>query len=202
MTRLSDFERLRTFVAEGARLRCHRCHAPLEADHPHLAEIVERGLACVCGGCYDAAHDGARYRRVPRDIASLPGLAAEREWEAVPAPVGLFFILHSSTIERFLMCYPGAAGVVESELTLPVRDAPRLAAALDALAPDVEALLVRADRGSREVLRVPIDLCYSLAGIVRRNWRGFDGGEARTAIDEFFRSLHRRATPAVVEAGR
>jgi hypothetical protein len=42
---------------------------------------------------------------------------------------------------------------------------------------------------------IPIDECYSLVGVLRLRWQGFDGGaEARAAIQEFLSGLRRRAT--------
>jgi hypothetical protein len=63
---------------------------------------------------------------------------------------------------------------------------------------DVEALLVRRGRdASFECFLVPIDSCYELTGIVRRRWRGFDGGEeARRDIDGFFDALREKSRPA------
>ena len=66
--------------------------------------------------------------------------------------------------------------------------------------PDVEALLVRRPRAGAlasergDVLLVPVDVGYELVGIVRRRWRGLDGGDdAREAIDAFFARLATRA---------
>ena len=56
-----------------------------------------------------------------------------------------------------------------------------------ALLPDVEALIVRRDRGQRRVYLVPIDACYELVGRLRMHWTGFDGGpEARRTSTAFF----------------
>jgi len=38
---------------------------------------------------------------------------------------------------------------------------------LNDLQPDVEALLVNRTRGAREYYRLPIDRCFSLAGLIR-----------------------------------
>lgn len=39
---------------------------------------------------------------------------------------------------------------------------------------------------------VPIDRCYELVGLIRRYWKGFDGGEeAHAAIEHFFDELRR-----------
>jgi hypothetical protein len=48
---------------------------------------------------------------------------------------------------------------------------------------------------------VPIDRCYELVGVLRRVWRGFDGGqEARALIDGFFADVAARSRPARDEA--
>jgi hypothetical protein len=59
---------------------------------------------------------------------------------------------------------------------------------------DVEALLVHRDGDNFECYLVPIDACYELVGLVRLNWKGFDGGEeAKKAIGEFFDGLRERS---------
>ena len=40
---------------------------------------------------------------------------------------------------------------------------------------------------------IPIDLCYSLAGAMRLNWHGFDGGsEVRRILSDLLADLRRR----------
>ena len=57
-------------------------------------------------------------------------------------------------------------------------------------------LLLDAGRGARRCYIVPIDLCYELVGVLRRCWRGFDGGEdARRALREYFARIEARAKP-------
>ncbi len=97
-----------------------------------------------------------------------------------------------------LACYPSPAGATESELDLGHWSdgvgAGRLAALLE---PDVEALLVRRGTGNDAATRcvlVPVDACYRLVGLVRRHWRGFDGGpEAWAQIDAFFDAVEARS---------
>jgi hypothetical protein len=80
--------------------------------------------------------------------------------------------------------YPGAGGAVEARLD-PC-DLPALAA----LPPGVEAMLVRRGRGAAECWRVSIDHCWRLAGLLRRHWRGFDGGaDIHARVDDFFAGL-------------
>jgi hypothetical protein len=58
-------------------------------------------------------------------------------------------------------------------------------------------LIRRGRDGGFECFLVPIDACYELTGIVRRRWRGFDGGEeARRDIDAFFGALREKSRPA------
>jgi hypothetical protein len=61
------------------------------------------------------------------------------------------------------------------------------APAVGGLAPDVEALLVRVTGSRVDGFLVPIDACYELVGLLRRRWRGFDGGQdVRRELDAFF----------------
>ena len=89
--------------------------------------------------------------------------------------------------------------MTECELDLAAWD--RLAAAhplLRALAPDVEAILVAGggprEAGGIETFLVPIDVCYSLAGALRLEWHGFDGGaEVRRILADLLAGLRQRA---------
>ena len=89
--------------------------------------------------------------------------------------------------------------MTECELDLAAWD--RLAAAhplLGALTPDVEAILVAGggprDTGGIETFLVPIDICYSLAGSLRLEWHGFDGGaEVKRILADLLASLRKRA---------
>ena len=58
--------------------------------------------------------------------------------------------------------------------------------------PDVEALLVHRARGAREHWRAPIDICFRLAAVVRRHWKGLSGGTVVWAeIAHFFAALEK-----------
>jgi hypothetical protein len=124
----------------------------------------------------------------------------QAEWDELEVPVGLAFVFRNSRQRRTVVCYPGPAGATEADLPLAVWDAlvarePLLAG----IAPDVEAVLVRAERPERDRFAgyiVPIDACYELAGTLRLAWRGFDGGsEARQRIAEFFDRIDARCRP-------
>jgi hypothetical protein len=58
----------------------------------------------------------------------------------------------------------------------------------------VEAILIhrRADAPPRCAI-VPIDAAYELVGLMRTNWRGFDGGsEVWRRIESFFAKIDER----------
>ncbi|MDQ6617062.1 MAG: DUF5947 family protein [Actinomycetota bacterium] len=182
--------------------RCELCTEPIPDLHPHLVDIEVRNLLCACRGCYllfmAKGAGGGHYRSVPdRYLAFLDFQLTAAQWEALQIPVSVAFFFVNSALDRVAAFYPGPAGATESLLPLQTWD--EVAAANPALAtlePDVEALLVRAERrgGGVECFLVPIDACYELVGHLRRLWRGFDGGrEAHDALDAFFAHVRSRA---------
>ena len=183
--------------------RCEMCSAPVADEHQHVVDLHSRSLLCACRPCYLLFTDqqaDLRYRAVPDRYLAFPGFRLARaDWDDLQIPVGLAFCFRNTVQERVVAFYPGPAGATESELPLAAWD--RVLAAnrgLETMLPDVEALLVRADRHddgfSAHV--VPIDACYQLVGRMRLTWRGFDGGqEARTALAEFFADVERRSGP-------
>jgi hypothetical protein len=203
---MSFLEALRPFVAprsaHGPARRCEICTAPLEADHPHLADVEDRTLACACRRCAllfaQAGVASARWRTVPDRHLFEPRLVlTEVEWEALGIPVSMAFFFKSSATGRWSAVYPSPAGPVESLLRLeawqPIASRTALATAMEW---DVEALLITpaADR-AYDCMLVPIHACYALVGHVRRLWRGLDGGEdARLAIAEHVEALRSRCT--------
>jgi hypothetical protein len=181
--------------------RCELCAEPLGERHGHVVDTAENSLRCVCRPCSLslAGARGGRYRGVHEDVrdASTFALGSE-EWEALGIPVGLAFAMRRSAPERWAVVFPSPAGPVEAELSLPLwsEAIARFPVVAD-LESDVEGLLIRRERnGTFEALRAPIDACYRLVALVRRHYRGFDGGEAfREEIDRFFAELRERMIP-------
>lgn len=178
---------------------CEMCGEVLADDHPHVVDLDERGLLCVCRACYLLfTHEGAaggRYRAVPDRYLYLPDFALDgSQWDALQIPVGVAFFFRNSRLGRVAAFYPSPGGATESLLDLEAwDDVTARHPALGDLAPDVEAVLLRHSEEGSECYIVPIDACYELVGIVRKHWKGFDGGaEARAAIDAFFGSLRDR----------
>lgn len=183
--------------------RCEFCTELVFDDHPHVVNTETRSLMCACRGCYllfapDAAA-GGRYRAVPDDVTfDATFRLTDGQWEALQIPVGMAFFFHQSDLGRAVAFYPSPAGATESLLSLDTW-AELLAAnaVLRDMLPDVQALLVYRPRGGqRQCFIVPIDACYQLVGLIRRYWKGFDGGqEAWDAIETFFADLTERSRP-------
>jgi hypothetical protein len=180
--------------------RCGFCSEPIPEEHRHVVEVEKRNLLCVCRACYLLfTHPGAargKYRAVPDRYLRLPEMAlTDSQWDSLQIPVGMAFLFHNSTLNRTLAFYPSPAGAAESALPLDIWDEIVQAnAPLRTLTPDVEAVLVRRSSGHAEYYIVPIDTCYELVGLMRRHWKGFDGGEeARQAINSFFVGLRERS---------
>jgi Family of unknown function (DUF5947) len=179
--------------------RCALCGTPVLPGHRHLVDTQHRSLACACTACALLFTHGGRYRMVPDRVLRDPaGPLTEAEWASLAIPVNVAFFFVNSALGRVVASYPSAAGVTECELDLAAWDSlgtPH--PLLRAPAPDVEAILVAeiAGAGPRETFLVPIDTCYSLAGALRLNWHGFDGGaEVRQILTTFLGDLRRRAT--------
>ena len=204
---------LRRFVAPPPRTaaepeRCALCATELAEGHRHLVDTQDRSIACACTACWLLfTHQGAagrrdqairpgaisgRYRTVPDRVLHDPAAPlTDMEWAALAIPVTTAFFFLNSALGRVVASYPSPAGVTECELDLAAWD--EVAAAhplLRALVPDVEAILI----ARPDTFLVPIDVCYALAGTLRLNWHGFDGGdEVRQTMAALLADLRRRA---------
>jgi hypothetical protein len=181
--------------------RCELCAAPIDADHPHLLEVMSRQVRCACRACgvlFDR-HEAAlgRLRRIPDRRWRLPlGDGGVLAWAAFGVPVDLaFFVLHQDA--RVAAYYPGPAGITRADVDAAAWSA--MVAAnppLAALEDEVEALLVRHTADGGQQWLVPVDDCFRLVGVLREAWQGFTGGTAVwRRLDEFFDGLERRAKP-------
>jgi hypothetical protein len=193
---------LRRFAArEPARERCDLCSAAVADEHQHLVDPENRRLLCACDACAILFGDSraTRYRRVPRDVRELTGLKlSDVFWNGLSIPIGLVFFFRSSASGKMLAVYPSLAGPTETELDEELwRDLAALHPALQAMRPDIEALLVNRMNGLRDYYLAPVDECYKLTGLIRRYWRGLSGGDqAWGRIWSFFSELKRRSRSA------
>lgn len=179
---------LRRFARKPAGDRCGLCSVVLGSNHPHLVDARGK-LLCSCAGCEAVLGEGGKFRRVPRRVVRLADFRmTEEDWQGFAIPVGMAFFLKLSGggVRAF---YPSPLGAVETSVpegaweTL-LRKNPRLGS----LEADVEALLVRRSHG--DPFLAPIDACYGLVGLMRREWRGLTGGEGvERAVDRFFERL-------------
>jgi hypothetical protein len=169
------------------------CGAAVGKQHRHVLDEQRGELLCLCRACgilfeRDAA-GGGHYRLVPSQRVRLPELSTQK----LGVPVGLAFFVPRAD-GCIVAHYPSPMGATQWEVDPaawqelqqrcpPVRD----------LAPDVQALLVNTARGAREHWIVPIDDCYRLVALVRREWKGLSGGShVWPAIEGFFAELARR----------
>lgn len=185
--------------------RCDLCGEQLARTHPHMVDLEHRSIACACTACAllftrpagwsVPTGKGRRYRTVPDRVRDDPDAPlTDAEWAQLAIPVSVAFFFVNSALGHVVASYPSPAGVTECELDLAAWD--RLADThplFGSLIPDVEAILVVREPAPQTFL-LPIDMCYALAGALRLNWHGFDGGaEVRRIIDEFLAQLRQRA---------
>ncbi|MEV6825180.1 DUF5947 family protein [Amycolatopsis sp. NPDC051102] len=177
--------------------RCELCGTPVAARHGHLVDTGRRGLLCACRACFLLCPAGkTRYRAVPERYLWDPRRPIARlDWRELGIPARFAFFVHCGT--RVTAFQPGPAGMVET--TLPPGLWAELAAAHPLLAtaePDVEAIVFRGRACGTDCFLVPVDVCYRLAGAVRRYWTGGDGGpELHERVGELFAEIEQRAQP-------
>jgi len=184
--------------AAAAVEKCEMCGAALAPTHGHIVDIEHRSLMCACRPCFllftHGNTAGGRYRAVPQRYLHDPDSPLTRaEWERLGIPVGSAFFLRGEAT-GLAGFYPSPAGATQCLLDLDAwaeltARHPLLAAA----EPDLEAILIRVSADHVESYLVPIDACYQLVGTVRLHWKGFDGGDARERIAEFFDGIRERA---------
>ena len=180
---------------------CEMCALPISSEHSHVVNVESRSLMCSCRACYllftrEGAAQG-KYRAVPDRYIYDPSFQlTDAEWDDLQIPVRIAFFFFNSSISRVAAFYPSPAGATESLLPLDAwRKLSGSNPLLGALAPDIEALLVYGrNREGFDCFIVPIDACYELTGLIRRRWKGFDGGEeAWRDVDDFFARVRSRS---------
>ncbi|MEP6645025.1 MAG: DUF5947 family protein [Acidobacteriaceae bacterium] len=174
--------------------QCELCSVGLAEPHPHLLDPKTRQVLCACDACamVFCGQEGARYLRIPRQVRQLyPFQMTDLQWEALMLPINLAFFYREAASGKVRALYPSPAGAMESLLTLESWDEiVHQNPALQTMESDVEALLVNRVGAEAEYFKVPIDECYRLVGLIRKNWKGLSGGtEVWTQIQNFFSTL-------------
>ena len=193
--RQNAFAALRKFTRKRAPAeRCELCSAEVAAEHAHLLESTTRQILCACEPCaiLFSGQEGGRYRRIPRRALLLKDLEiSDAQWESLMIPINLAFFYRDAASEKMVAMYPSPAGATESLLSLESwGDIAAQSRALQAMEPDVEALLINRVGPAREYFLAPIDECYRLVGLIRLHWRGLSGGvEVWKEIQGFFTNL-------------
>ena len=209
---MGGFAALRRFAeAQTPAERCELCGQVLPATHEHLLEPHDRRIHCACQACAILfSGTDLRYRRVPKRVVDLaPFQLSEIQWQALMLPINLAFFFQSAAAGPPVAFYPSPAGAVQSSLQEQSWAEIVLAnPALGQMEPAVEALLVNRLGSSHgfadhEYYRTPMDVCFELCGVIRRDWRGLSGGRVvRQEIHRFFGHLKSRARPSAAEAPR
>jgi hypothetical protein len=177
----------------AAEDRCELCGVALPDAHAHLLDEARGEPRCACRACAllfepeEAGH--GQYRLVPDRRVRLTGLSPAD----LGVPVGLAFFVRRPD-GRVLAHYPSPAGATQWEVDAGAwNGVAESCEPLRTMLPMVEALLVSSVRGADERWLVPIDDCYRLVALIRREWTGLSGGgRVWTEIERFFGELAAR----------
>jgi hypothetical protein len=186
--------------------RCELCGDTAADPHQHVLDERRREILCACRACallFEQEGSGlSHYRLVPDRHVRLTGVSPAD----LGVPVGLAFFVRehgdhpdgnpcgntAGNVDGNVVAhYPSPLGVTRWEVdpaawTGAVERCPPLRT----MRPLVEALLVCTVRELDEQWMVPIDECYRLVALIRREWTGMSGGQSVwLRIEEFFHEL-------------
>ncbi len=183
-------------MSPASEERCDLCSTTVPEDHRHLLNLVERRIECVCESCWALRSGDAEFRPTGGRTLWLPEFELPEEvWASFQIPIGLAFLMDSSTAGCVVALYPSPGGATESELHFPSWSRMvELNPILADLEPDVEALIVNRLSDPPAYAIAPIDRCYALTGTVKVNWEGISGGPGvGEAVSSFFDDLRAQA---------
>lgn len=177
--------------------RCDLCSEAVPPQHRHVLDTDRGEALCACQACTllfaQAAASRGHYRLVPQRRLRLPELSTA----ALGVPVGLAFFVPRPD-GGVLAHYPSPMGATQWEVDPDTwRALVATCPELDGIEPEVEALLVNTARGARQCWLVPIDDCFRLVAVVRREWTGLSGGSrVWPEVERFFDRLGTAVTTA------
>ncbi|MFR9673291.1 DUF5947 family protein [Streptomyces sp. TR06-5] len=170
--------------------RCDLCSVPVLQEHRHLLDTERDEVLCACRPCSllfvkEAASRG-HFRLMPERRVRVEPVPTK----ALGVPVGLAYFVPRRA-GGVTAHYPSPAGPARWEIEAREwQDVVAGLPQLGTLEPEVEALLVNTARGREEHWIVPLDDCYRMVAVVRREWRGLSGGSrVWPEIDRFFAEL-------------
>ena len=176
---------------------CDLCGKPLDADHRHLLNLVDRQILCTCESCLALRGGDPEMRPTGTRTVWLDDFELSDEtWASFGVPIGLAFFIDSSASGGIVALYPSPAGATESELEIGTwRELRSDNPVLMSLEPDAEALIVNRISDPPEHAIAPIDECYRLVGMIKMEWDGISGSAGvERAISTFFDELKLRAS--------
>ncbi|MDP8932457.1 MAG: DUF5947 family protein [Actinomycetota bacterium] len=192
-------------TAPASQERCELCSEPTGPQHRHVVDLDKRELLCACRACsllFDRPQAGGQHYRLVSDRCRyLDDLHLDDAgWAALRIPVDMAFFIRNAESGKVTAFYPSPMGATESLLELDAwAELENANPILSEMEPDVEALLVNRSGGAREHWLIGVDECYRLIGLVRREWKGFSGGqECWEAIGKFFADLRVRVGAVTV----
>jgi hypothetical protein len=180
---------------------CEICRQPLGQRHRHVLDLERRTPCCVCVACallFSTPREGARYQTLGDRVLVQPGLRLGATFlEELAIPVRLAFITSDPLYREWVATYPSVGGPTRAPLPADRCAELTRTQLVRALVPGLEALLLygRNPGDPLECFGVAVDRCYALVGTLRRQWRGFSGGEVWGDVEAFFNDLRGRARP-------
>ncbi|MFF9810509.1 DUF5947 family protein [Streptomyces coeruleorubidus] len=172
---------------------CDLCAAPVADEHAHLYDTGQDEVRCACGPCSvlfaEARAGDSHYRLVPRRRVRLPKV----DTGVLGVPVGLVFFVPRAD-GAVTAQGPSPAGAMRWEVDAAAwKQLAETCPQLATVEPEVEALLVNTVHGLDHHWIVPLDDCYRMVAVVRREWRGLSGGgRVWPAVEQFFADLTER----------
>ena len=145
---------------------------------------------------------GGKFRAVPERFLYDPSFQlTNAQWDELQIPVRVAFFFFNSSLDRVVAFYPSPAG---RDRVVAAARAPGRAWSRPIQSSRSWSRTSRhcwctaaATRRSNAIL-VPIDACYELTGVVKRRWKGFDGGaETWGDIDAFFAGVREKSREVI-----
>lgn len=155
---------------------CPLCSADMELSSNHLFEVAIREVVTVCDDCalkYERL-PGGPLKSIPRETRPLLDFRMPHSISAIQFKGNVTFLFYSTATAKIMSICPTANGPVESTVSREIwKQLIEANPVLQEMRPDVEALLMTGNEDLREFFVAPIDVCYDLVKMFRKDWRDF-----------------------------